>query len=413
MRFAPCAARNSESGEKGWNSESHNMQCATNDRKPATSNRQPARIAFYAPFKPLGHAQPSGDLVTATGIVEFLLGQDHQILSTSRLRCRWIYWKPWLWPYLWWERQRVVRKFTSEPADIWFTYHSYYKAPDLLGPYAAKRLNIPYVIFQGIYSTKRRRKLKTRAGFHLNKAALLAADHIFTNKKVDLLNLRRLIPDKGVSYVAPGLNPDEFIFDAEARAELRRQWSITDEPVILSAAMFRPDVKTRGLKWVIRACGEMVRQGRDFQLVIAGDGRERKTLQNMATEQIPGKFRFVGKIPRWELYRYYSAADVFVFPGIGESLGMVFLEAQACGLPVVAFDNAGVPEAVQDRKTGLLVPAHEMAPFVDAVKRLLSDRDLRRQMGQSAKAYVRTNHNLDTNYRELARVLQLIVKDRP
>lgn len=317
-----------------------------------------------------------------------------------------------MWPYLWWERQRVVRKFTSEPADIWFTYHSYYKAPDLLGPYAAKRLNIPYVIFQGIYSTKRRRKLKTRAGFHLNKAALLAADHILTNKKVDLLNLRRLISDNGVSYVAPGLNPDEFIFDAEARAELRRQWSITDEPVILSVAMFRPDVKTRGLKWVIRACGELLRQGRNFQLVIAGDGRERKTLQNMATEQIPGKFHFVGKIPRLELYRYYSAADVFVFPGIGESLGMVFLEAQACGLPVVAFDNAGVPEAVQDCKTGLLVPAHEMAPFVDAVKRLLSDRELRRQMGQAAKAYVRTNHNLDTNYQELARVLQSIVYDR-
>ena len=88
---------------------------------------------------------------------------------------------------------------------------------------------------------------------------------------------------------------------------------------------------------------------------------------------------------------------------------MVFLEAQACGLPVVAFDNAGVPEAVQDRKTGFLVPAHEMAPFVKAIEMLLSDRELRRQMGQAAKSYVQTNHNLDKNYRELARVLKLIV----
>ncbi len=331
-------------------------------------------------------------------------------MSTSRLRCRWIYWRPWLWLRLWWERRRVVRKFTSEPADLWFTYHSYYKAPDLLGPYASKRLDIPYVIFQGIYSTKRKRRLKTRPGFYLNKAALLAADHIFTNKKVDLLNLRRLLSDDRISYVAPGLNPDEFIFDAEARSELRRQWSIVDEPVILSAAMFRRDVKTQGLKWVIRACGELFRQGKNFQLVIAGDGKERNTLQSLAGEQIPGKFRFVGKIPRPELYRYYSAADVFVFPGIGESLGMVFLEAQACGLPVVAFDNAGVPEAVRNRKTGLLVPAHEMVPFVDAVKRLLSDPELRRQMGQAATTYVRTNHNLELNYQELERVLQGIVK---
>ena len=166
-------------------------------------------------------------------------------MSASALRCRWIYWKPWLWPRLCWERQRVVRKFSSEPADLWFTYHSYYKAPDLLGPYAAKRLNIPYVIFQGIYSTKRRRRLKTRAGFYLNKTALLAADHIFTNKKVDLFNLRRLLPDDRISYVAPGLNPDEFVFDAEARAELRQQWSSQTSLLGLSSilgktGLFRP-----------------------------------------------------------------------------------------------------------------------------------------------------------------------------
>ena len=381
-------------------------------QQPATSSRQPARIAFYAPFKPLGHAQPSGDLVTATGIFEFLGRQHHEIRLASRLRCRWIYWKPWLWLLLWWERQRVVRKYSSEPADLWFTYHSYYKAPDLLGPYAAKRLDIPYVIFQGIYSTKRRRRLRTRTGFYLNKATLLAADHVFTNKKVDLLNLRRLLPDDRISYVAPGLNPDEFVFNAEARSELRGQWSIAEEPVIFSAAMFRRDVKTQGLKWVIRACGELSRQGRDFQLVIAGDGKERETLQTLSTEEIPGRFRFVGQVPRPELYRYYSAADVFVFPGIGESLGMVFLEAQACGLPVVAFDNAGVPEAVEDRKTGFLVPAHEMAPFVNAIEMLLSDRGLRRQMGQAAKSYVRTNHDLDRNYRELTRVLQQMAKNR-
>ena len=384
----------------------------TRNHSQDSSEHQPARIAFYAPFKPLGHVQPSGDLITATGIFDFLCRQDHQVISTSTLRCRWIYWKPWLWPRLWWERQRVIRKFSSEPADLWFTYHSYYKAPDLLGPHAAKHLRIPYVIFQGIYSTKRRRRLKTQAGFYLNRAALLAADHIFTNKKVDLLNLRRLVPDKRISYVVPGLNPDDFIFDARTRLELRRQWSVADEPVIFSAAMFRPDVKTQGLKWVIRACGELFRQGREFKLVIAGDGKERKSLELLAAEQVPGRFRFVGKILRSELYRYYSAADVFVFPGIGESLGMVFLEAQACGLPVVAFDNAGVPEAVQDRQTGLLVPAHEMGPFVDAIKRLLSDRELRKQMGQAAKSYVRAQHNMDMNYGELGRVLQGIINNR-
>ncbi|MGB5746552.1 MAG: glycosyltransferase family 4 protein [Desulfobacterales bacterium] len=370
------------------------------------------KIGFYAPFKPLGHANPSGDLVTATGLYQFLTKHGHQAYTASTLRCRWIYWKPWRWPRLLRERKQVIRKSASNPVDLWFTYHSYYKAPDLLGPWASKKMKIPYVIFQGIYSTKRRRKFKTRPGFYLNKAALLAADHIFTNKKVDLINLKRLLPDDRVTYVAPGINPAEFTYDKTARDELRHQWCQNDEPVIFSAAMFRRDVKTRGLKWVIRAGGELGRQGHPFQLVIAGDGKERQTLQNLAAEQVPGQVRFIGKIPRSELYRYYSAADLFVFPGIEESLGMVFLEAQACGLPVVAFDNAGVPEAVQDGKTGFLVPMYALDQFVDAVKRLMVNKNLRQQMGLAAKSYVREFHDLNKNYQAFELSLNAIVKSR-
>ena len=368
------------------------------------------KICFYPPFKPLGHAHPSGDLVTATAISDFLANGGHQVTSASTLRCRWLFWKPWLWPRLLWERKRVVRDLRASSADLWFTYHSYYKAPDLLGAYAARKAGIPYVIFQGIYATKRRRKLKTRPGFYLNKATLLSADHVFANKTVDLVNLKRLLPDDRITYIAPGINPEEFTFDQSARDEFRHHWSPDGDPVIFSAAMFRRDVKTAGLQWVIRACAELERQGHHFQLVIAGDGRERSALEKLAAEQVPDRVRFVGKISRPELYRYYSAADLFVFPGINESLGMVFLEAQACGLPVVAFDNAGVPEAVQNLKTGFLVPPHEMAPFVEALKQLLNNKGLRRQMGQSAATYVRTSHDSRQNFQEIEHVLQKVVK---
>ncbi len=374
---------------------------------------RPLRICFYAPFKPLGHAHPSGDLVTATGIFNFLVKQGHQVVEASSLRCRWVYWKPWLWPRLLWERKRVVRRLSANPAELWFTYHSYYKAPDLLGPFVSKQMRMPYIIFQGIYATKRRRELITLPGFYLNKSSLCAASHVFANKKVDLFNLKRLLPEDHISYVAPGISPLDFSFDAAARQTLRRQWEVDDTPVIFSAAMFRPDVKSEGLSWVIRACGELWRQGYNFRLVIAGDGKERERLQSLAAEQIPDKVRFVGKILRREMHRFYSAADVFVFPGIRESLGMVFLEAQSCGLPVVAFNNAGVPEAVLDGKTGFLVPLYAMAPFVDAVKRLLTDKELRRQMGRAGKSYVREAHDIEKNYQKLEAVIQRIFKHGP
>jgi glycosyltransferase involved in cell wall biosynthesis len=311
-----------------------------------------------------------------------------------------------------WERRQVVQKFSDISADLWFTYHSYYKAPDLLGPAISRKLNIPYVIFQGIYSTKRRRQWKAKPGFYLNKNSLCAANHVFSNKSFDLLNLKRLLPENRVTYVAPGIIPGEFSFDEKARKKLRKNWNIEDDPVIFSAAMFRPDVKTEGLIWVIRACGELCRQGQNFRLVIAGDGKEREKLQQLANELVADRVLFLGKIARKDMYRYYSAADVFVFPGIRESLGLVFLEAQSCGLPVVAFNNAGVPEAVQDGKTGLLAPMYALEPFVDAVKRLLVDKNLRRQMGFAGKSYVREFHDLNKNYQELELALNAIVKSR-
>ena len=369
------------------------------------------KISFYAPFKPLGHANPSGDLATATGIFDFFIKQGHQVIVASSLRCRWIYWKPWLWLKLICERRRVAQRLSDTPADLWLTYHSYYKAPDLLGPVVSRKLNIPYVIFQGIYSTKRRRQWKAKPGFYLNKKSLCAADHVFTNKSVDLLNLKRLLPAKRVSYVAPGIIPGDFSFNQNARNELRKIWKTGDDPVIFSAAMFRPDVKTEGLTWVIRACGELLRQGQNFRLVIAGDGKEREKLRSMAAEHVADRVLFLGEIPRADMYRYYSAADVFVFPGIRESLGMVYLEAQSCGLPVVASNNAGVPEAVQDGQTGLLVPMYALEPLAEAIKRLMVDKNLRKQMSSAAIAYVRELHDLNKNYQEFEIALKKIVNN--
>ena len=150
------------------------------------------RICFYTPFKPLDHVNPSGDLVTATGIFDFLVRRGHEVFAASKLRCRWIYWKPWSWLKLILERRQVPSRLKGASVDIWLTYHSYYKSPDLLGPAVSKSLGIPYVIFQGIYSTKRRRRWQTKPGFYLNKRSLCAARHIFANKSVDLHNLKRL-----------------------------------------------------------------------------------------------------------------------------------------------------------------------------------------------------------------------------
>ena len=370
------------------------------------------RIAFYAPLKPLDHPHPSGDLVIGTGLHQFLTGRGHKLGRMSRLRARWLYWKPWLWPQVVRHRNRALKRCDKMAARLWFTYHSYYKAPDLLGPYCCRQLSIPYVIFQGIYSTKRRKHWTTWAGFVLNRQALLAAHHVFTNRKEDLVNLARIVPEKSLTYVVPGIFPDQFSFDSESREQFRRKMDISDGIVIVTAAMFRPGVKTEGLIWVIRSCGELFSRNVPVYLFIAGDGKEGPRLRQMADRVLPGRVRFFGKVPREEMYRFYSAGDLFVFPGIRESLGMVYLEAQSCGLPVVAFAGGGVPEVVAHGVSGYLVPPHDQKEFYQAIARLTNDSGMRMQMGKAASTYVRNRHDLDKNYRMVEDVLLGLTQDR-
>lgn len=363
------------------------------------------RICFYAPFKPLGHPNPSGDLIIATGLYDFLISQGHQILIASELRSRWIYLKPWRYFSIIKERINTAKRIRNFSPDLWLSYHCYYKAPDLLGAALCKKFDIPYCIFQGIYSTKQRRNLKGKIGFYLNRHSLLQANQLFSNRKVDLKNLRRIIPEEQIAYIKPGIFPESFSFDQKERERMRQLWQITDEPVILSAAMFRPDVKTEGLSWMIKTLSKLATENIPFKLVIAGDGSERETLVKLAERLLPNRVIFTGKIKREKMYQFYSAGDIFAFPGIRESLGMVYLEAQSCGLPTIAFNNGGIPEVVEQEKTAFLTTPFDEDSFCLRIKQLLQDKQQRTTMGLAAAKYIRQNHDLHCNYLQFEEIL--------
>ena len=144
--------------------------------------------------------------------------------------------------------------------------------------------------------------------------------------------------------------------------------------------MFRDDVKTQSLTYLLERLGELARAGSHFFLVVVGDGATRERLLALAERELPGRYLFLGLLPRDELGAVFGAGDVFAFPGIGESLGMVYLEAQAAGLPVVALDDGGVAEVVRHGETGLLVPRDDDTAFCQALAGLLDDKLRRRAM---------------------------------
>jgi len=364
------------------------------------------------PFKPLGHPHPSGDLVIGTELFQFLRERGHDVFPISPLRTRWIYWKPWQWARTPIEIARARRLLKHRLPHLWLTYHSYYKAPDVLGAVCAPACGLPYAIFQGVYSTKRRRDIATMPGFYLNRHALKRASVVFTNKRRDELNLRRLLPQDRLHYIAPGIRVNRFRSPAEDRFARRKPGNSADAPVILTAAMFRPGVKTEGIAQVIRSCGRVARSGHRFRLMICGDGPQKAYLQQLAAgEQLGDIVRFIGRISRDHMPQVYAKADLFVFPGIQEGLGMVYLEAQASGLPVVACAGWGASEVVRHNQTGLLNTAGDWQRFEAHIVRLVTDGELRITMGSAAARHVVRHHDLERNYRKLENLLdQLAVR---
>ncbi|ABK19576.1 glycosyltransferase family 4 protein [Syntrophobacter fumaroxidans] len=369
------------------------------------------KIALYCPNKPLTHPNPSGDLIIARGLHNALNRFGHQCEEVLQFRSRWFWKSPEGWCRA---AAALTRGFLNAyrlAPRVWLTYHSYYKSPDVVGPWVSRALGIPYVLFQPMYGTRRRKDPRTRGGFYLNRIALKQACHSFVNNLDDLEAMRRIVPGGNITYLPPGIFPKQFARDENLGFEMRRALHIgSDVPVIMTAARFRADVKYESLVYLLHALAKLRLRRPRFRLLVAGDGPMESRLKELARELLPGQALFVGKVPREKMFEYYSASDVFAFPGIGESLGMVFLEAQACRLPVVALDTGGVPQVVRSGETGRLVPRDDGEAMAAALDDLLGDREARLTMGRNGERFIQEERNLERNTLRLSAALEAIAR---
>ncbi len=364
------------------------------------------KIAFCTPFKPVDHPRISGDVTIAQDLYATFTAMGHEVMPLKYFSAKKIYEKPWQWL----GAKKALRIMTEQArgADCWLTYGSYYKVPDVFGPAATKRLGVPYFLFQASYAENRGKRLATWPGYRLNKRAMLSTDHIFCNRMNDVRGCAKLLPESRYTYVKPGL-PDGLLRRDEAvRTRLRAQWKVGETPVVLTAAMMRHGVKAKGLKWVIESCAELVNKGVDLKLVVAGDGPRRAKIEKLARQQLGARVEFLGMVDRADLGGVFSAGDVFAFPGLEESVGMVYLEAQRCGLPVVATDDEGAPYVIDDGYSGIVTPV-DKGMFTAAIERLVLDSALRQRLGEQAIEYVKQNHVSEMSYREMGQIMEAAV----
>ena len=154
-------------------------------------------------------------------------------------------------------------------------------------------------------------------------------------------------------------------------------------------------VPRKGLSFLIEAAAQVVKENKETEFIVAGDGPLKNHLIAFSRKQgVFDNFVFLGNVPDETLPALYRRTDVFALPSTQEGQGLALLEAQATGKPVVAFNVGAISESVLNRKTGLLVrpDADELA---DAILNLLSNESLRKRMGHYGREFVSENFSWD------------------
>ncbi|MCN9239831.1 glycosyltransferase family 4 protein [Streptomyces sp. RY43-2] len=190
----------------------------------------------------------------------------------------------------------------------------------------------------------------------------------------------------------PGVDEKTF-HPGSGGAEIRRRLGLTDRPVVVCVSRLVP---RKGQDTLIRAIPHIRGKEPDAVLLIVGGGPYEKELRRLAHETgVADAVRFTGAVPWAELPAHYGAGDVFAMPcrtrrgGLDvEGLGIVYLEASATGLPVVAGDSGGAPDAVLDGETGWVVRGGSVEETAERIITLLGDPGLRRRMGERGRQWV-------------------------
>ncbi|MDG4832234.1 glycosyltransferase family 4 protein [Solwaraspora sp. WMMD1047] len=217
----------------------------------------------------------------------------------------------------------------------------------------------------------------------------------------DRTDLRRLAPGVDVDTYHPGVDA----------AAVRAAHGLADRPVIVCVSRLVP---RKGQDLLIRALPAVRRRVPGAALLVVGGGPYRDRLERLARAAgVTADVVFTGSVPTADLPAHYAAGDVYAMPcrtrnrGLDvEGLGIVYLEASATGLPVIAGDSGGAPDAVRQGETGYVVGGRDVAGLTDRLVELLTDRDLARRMGAAGRAWVEREWRWQTQADRLRSLLE-------
>ncbi len=216
---------------------------------------------------------------------------------------------------------------------------------------------------------------------------------------------------KAMRQLTPGVDCAQFHPNNRVHGDvLRESIGFTGRPTIVCVSRL---MERKGQDTLLKAMPRVLDALPDAALIIVGSGGFEPSLQKIvAAHGLELAVHFTGKVPFAELAHWYAAGDVFAMPCRTrnggwdvEGLGIVFLEASATGLAVIAGDSGGAPDAVLDGQTGVVVDGTDVSLVANELVRLLSDRELAQQMGAAGRAWVEDRWTWERSFKRLELLL--------
>jgi len=220
--------------------------------------------------------------------------------------------------------------------------------------------------------------------------------------------VREGVPGERIVVVPTGIETGRFA-DGAAPANLREELGLPPDVLLVGAVAVLRNKK--GLRFLLEAAPSVLARFPRTVFLIVGTGPQEENLRNAIVSMgLSGSVRMLGH--REDVSRILLSLDLFVLPTVQEALGTAFLEAMATGRAVVGCRVGGVPEVVEEGKTGLLVPPEDPAALAEAILTLLADGELRARMGAAGRQSVMARYSVEEMCRRMWEVYRSLLSER-
>lgn len=304
-------------------------------------------------------------------------------------------------------RKRAIELIRSRGIELVFFAYPIVGWGDLYGSLA--REGIPYVV--AIHGASRKDVETPKAiQYRLRKWGLGQVKRVITCSQWVAREIKALV-DCPVDPIYLGVSPELSEWATpEKIEEKRRELQLEGKRVILCLGRF---ADCKNFDVVIASLPGLIQKFPNLLLLMVGEGKEEAKWKALAREwKVEDHILWLPKVPHQEVGLYYKVAEVLITvtssnleDELNEAFGLVYIEANLCGTPVIGGKGGGTPEAVLDGETGLLIPSRDPEAMEGAILRLLEDEALRKKLAEAGEKRAREYFTWDRTARETAESL--------